>query len=85
VKLPPDPHAGDERVVYVACLLSFFLLLQAVAFAGHSRVAVLVSVGVYFTATAFVQDGPASDRLVNAALFTAMLTLLGFGLGLLVS
>lgn len=82
--LPPDPHAGDERVVHVACLLTVFLLLQAVAFAGHSRVAVLVAAGVYFTATALVQDGPASTRLLNAAVFSAMLTLLGFGLGLLV-
>jgi hypothetical protein len=82
VKLPADPHARDERVLYAACLLAFFLLLQATAFAGHSRVAVLVSTAVYFAGTFLVQGGPAHVRLVNAAAFTAMLTLLGYGIGL---
>lgn len=84
MRLPPDPRASDEWVPYVACLLAFFLLLQAAAFAGHSRVAVLVSIGVYFAATALVQGGPARVRLVCAAVFTTMLTLLGFGLGLVI-
>ena len=81
MKQPPDPHAGDERVLYVACLLTFFLLLQAAAFAGHSRLGALGSTGVYFAGTVLVQGGPAHVRLVNAAAFTAVLTLLGYGLG----
>lgn len=82
VKLPPDPHASDERVLYVACLLVFFVFLQAAAFAGHSRVAVFVSSGGYFAGAVVAQGGPAHARLVNAAALSAMLTLLGYGLGL---
>ena len=81
---PADRHASDEWVVYVACLLTLCLLLQVAGFAGHSLVAVLVSVGVYFAATALVQGGPPSVRLLSAAIFTTMMTLLGYGLSLVI-
>jgi hypothetical protein len=84
VKLPVDPHVSDEQVPYVACVLGFFLLLQATAFAGHSRLAVLVCAGAYFAGAVLVQSGPAHVRLGNATALTAVLTLLGYGLGLVV-
>ena len=78
---PPDPRVGDEWVPLVACLLAIVLLLQAAA-GGQSRGAMLISAGIYFVATVIVQGGPVGVRLLNAATFTAMLTGLGFALGL---
>jgi hypothetical protein len=59
-------------------LLVFCLLVQVVGFAAHSLVVVLVCVGVHFAATALVQGGPPNARLGNAAIFTIMMTLLGY-------
>ena len=73
-----DRRAGAEWGVYVSILLAFCLLLQVAGFAGHSLVVVLVSAGVYFAATASVQGGPPNVRLGNAAVFTIMMTLLGY-------
>ena len=75
---PSDRRASDEWVAYVSILLALCFLLQVAGFAGHSRVAVLVSAGVYFAATALVQGGPPSVRLGNAAIFATMMTLLGY-------
>ena len=79
--LPPDLHAGDERVPYVACLLTFFVLLQAVA-GGRDPVTVLVCAGAYFAGAFLIQESPWTVRVANAAAFTAILASLGFVLGL---
>jgi hypothetical protein len=61
--------------------MAIVLLLQAAA-GGQNRGAMLISAGIYFVATVIVQGGPVGVRLLNAATFTAMLTGLGFALGL---
>ena len=81
---PADLHPSDEWVVYVACLFTLCLFLQVAGFAGRSPVAVVVSVGLYFAGTAFVQGGTTSVRLGSAAMFTTMMTLLGYGLSLVI-
>jgi len=75
---PSDRRASDEWAVYASILLALCLLLQVAGFAGHSLVVVLVSAGVSFAATALVQGGPPNVRLGNAAIFTIMMTLLGY-------
>ena len=75
---PSDWRASDEWAVYVGLLLVLCLLLQVTGFAWHRLVVVLVSAGVYFAATALVQSGPPNVRLGNAAIFTTMMTLLGY-------
>lgn len=75
---PSDRRASDEWAVYVSILLVLSLLLQVAGFAWHSRVVVLVSAGVYFAATALVQGGALKVRLGNAAIFTVMMTLVGY-------